>query len=72
MKKKFAHLGKVLTREEAKMIVGGNIPPDDGSFCTESCPGGLTTCTSSRLVCDHDRDNTPRKWISCDQIKINC
>ncbi|MBS1579275.1 MAG: hypothetical protein JST29_06505 [Bacteroidetes bacterium] len=37
MKKKFAHLGRILTREEAKMIVGGTAPVDDVDDGGGSC-----------------------------------
>jgi len=40
MKNKFAHLGRVLTREEAKLIVGGL--SDGGSYWACSCVGGTS------------------------------
>ncbi|MBS1579260.1 MAG: hypothetical protein JST29_06430 [Bacteroidetes bacterium] len=43
MKKKFAHLGRVLTREEAKLIVGGTAPVDGGDvWGTCTCVNGST------------------------------
>ncbi|MBS1591034.1 MAG: hypothetical protein JST07_02860 [Bacteroidetes bacterium] len=59
MKNKFAHLGRVLTREEAKLIVGGSnfdLSSETGSCdvkCTEDSDCGRT-CSWCNIV-DGDR-----------------
>ncbi len=56
MKKKFAHLGRVLSREEAKLIVGGTAPVDEGSDasgCGSGCSGKcITNDTKQNGTCN--------------------
>ena len=64
MKNKFAHLGRVLTREEAKLIVGGTAPVDGGdgdnkcnvvckndSDCDKTCKTCETSTWDSKKLC---------------------
>ena len=63
---------EVLTKEQLKTIQGG-VLSGGGSSCTESCAGGLTTCTSDSMNCSHTKNDAGYiVSISCDSHSYDC
>lgn len=63
---------ELLTKEQLKTIQGGILSGGDGS-CTESCAGGLTSCTSDAMNCSHTKNAAGYiTSISCDSHSYDC
>jgi len=63
---------EVLTRSQLKQILGGDGGSGLGS-CTETCPGGLTSCTSDKMDCSNTKNDAGFiTAISCDGTSLTC
>ncbi|MBS1579267.1 MAG: hypothetical protein JST29_06465 [Bacteroidetes bacterium] len=66
MKNKFAHLGRVLTREEAKLIVGGDalVDGDDGdNKCNVKCSTN-SDCDKTCKNCEESTWNNQKFCVA--------
>ncbi len=71
MNKKFASLGTVLSRQEAKMVLGGGL--QDCTVTFQCGPTATVSCTGKVCGFSDDGGNPPQtNGVICDNIETKC